>query len=107
MFATSVPDPPVGPPPAFGAGASRGVDFGSTVGVAGAGRRTGGVFGFAGAGMSRGLTSARVGGGVAGGGVGAGGVGVGGTSPMARGPAGAATRFTLYTGGRTRAGPGR
>src|SRR5665213_1725315 len=86
--ATSVPRPPVGPPPAFGA----------AVGFAALGLPSTGVARFVGAG------AAFVGaGGTADGvsrilgGVGAGLVGAGAsvTSPIARGPGGAATIFTL------------
>ena len=104
-LATSVPVPPVGPPPAFGTGASFGALFVGGVGVAGEGVFAVGLD-FVGAGMSFGVVAARGGGvtGVDGGGVGS---GCRGTTPTARGPGGAATRLTVYTGGLAFGGPGR
>src|SRR4030095_13083914 len=105
MFATSVPAPPVGPPPAFVGGSFFGGAFVATVGVAGAAALRGVGFRFACGGMSRGFVWARGGGGA---GVGGGaGAGCGVTSPIARGPGGAATRLTLYTGGSAFGGAGR
>src|SRR5687767_2082891 len=104
MFATSVPLPPTGPPPAFAGVAFFGVLFASGVGVAGGAGLRAVVRFFSGAGMSVGFVSARFGG-VAGVGVGAGGSRV--TAPIDRGPAGAAMRCTLYTGGSAFGADGR
>src|SRR5581483_10707398 len=96
---TSVPVPPVGPPPAIGC---LGCGF---AGVGGVGVARSG-FGCAGTGFfeNEGTTGGGCvsGGGVTGSGVGAGGgVGVDGTMPTCRSPGAAATMFTLYTGGIT------
>src|SRR5688572_11066828 len=104
MFATSVPLPPTGTPPAFAGVAFFGVLFASGVGVAGGAGLRAVVRFFSGAGMSVGFVSARFGG-VAGVGVGAGGSRV--TAPIERGPGGAAIRCTLYTGGSAFGADGR
>src|SRR5688572_28076378 len=101
-FATSVPRPPSAPPAARGAGVFGACFVGAGDGVAGTGgaRRGGAAVR---AGMSRGVVWER-GGGVAVGGTGRADGGV--TAPIARGPGGAATRLTRYTGGRAvAAGP--
>src|SRR6185312_5615074 len=87
--ATSVPRPPVGPPPAFGALVAGAAFFGgASTGVARVVGAGGALLGAGGTedGVSRIF-----------GGVGAGFVGAGArvTSPMARGPGGAATILTL------------
>src|SRR5436305_3475550 len=98
---TSVPRPPVSPPPAVGGLFASGFAVVGRLGVAsGLASRLGGLV--LGTGMSRGAVFGRTGAGAAGVAVLA-----GFTAPAARSPAGAATRSTRYTGGAGAAGPGR
>src|SRR5690242_1239795 len=107
-LATSAPRPPVGPPPAAGAAASFVVDFAGAFAAAALGVATFGVFFgavFVFSALMRdasGVSRATGAGFSAAGFAAAGGVstfGVGCTSPIWRGPGGAATRFTRYVGG--------
>src|SRR6185503_15727779 len=100
--ATSVPRPPVSPPPAVGVGAFVSVFVSvGRLGVASGVFAVGAVL--VGAGMSRGAVFGRTGGGSV---VGVG-AGCGLTTPAARSPGGAATRSTRYSGGDGGAAPGR